>query len=79
MDAEPASVVTPILDSIQQEELPQLRADFPGINWTFVGSQAEMRESTEALWGSFLPAMIVIGAIPFRDRGRRNRTYHSGI
>jgi len=60
MDAEPASAVSRILESIQTETLPQLRADFPGITWTFEGSQAEMRESTSALWGSFMLAMVVI-------------------
>ena len=63
MDAEPASAVTRVLGSITQEVLPQLRADFPGITWSFEGSQAEMRESTQALWGGFGLAMIVIYAL----------------
>lgn len=63
MDAEPASAVTRVLESVQQDVLPQLRADFPGITWTFEGSQAEMRESTQALWGGFALAMIVIYAL----------------
>jgi multidrug efflux pump subunit AcrB len=63
MDAEPANAVSRVLASIQQEILPQLRADFPGITWTFEGSQAEMRESTQALWGGFALAMIIIYAL----------------
>lgn len=63
MDAEPASAVSRVLESIQTETLPQLRADFPGITWSFEGSQAEMRESTSALWGSFMLAMFVIYAL----------------
>src|SRR5699024_6029441 len=63
MDAEPANAVTRVLESLKTEVLPQLRADFPGITWSFEGSQAEMRESTEALWGGFLLAMIVIYAL----------------
>ncbi len=63
MDAEPASAVTRILASIEEETLPQLRNDFPGITWSFEGSQAEMRESTSALWGSFMLAMFVIYAL----------------
>ncbi|MDR8393188.1 efflux RND transporter permease subunit [Aliifodinibius sp. S!AR15-10] len=63
MDAEPANAVTRVLESIQQEVLPQLRADFPGITWSFEGSQAEMRESTQALWGGFALAMVVIYAL----------------
>jgi multidrug efflux pump subunit AcrB len=43
--------------------LPQLRADFPGVTWSFEGSQAEMRESTQVLWGGFALAMFVIYAL----------------
>lgn len=63
MDAEPPSAVSRVLAAIQEEVLPQLRADFPGLTWTFEGSQAEMRESTQALWGGFMLAMIVIYAL----------------
>jgi multidrug efflux pump subunit AcrB len=63
MDAEPANAVSRVLESIRSETLPQLREDFPGITWTFEGSQAEMRESTQALWGTFGLAMIVIYAL----------------
>ncbi|MDX1637312.1 MAG: efflux RND transporter permease subunit, partial [Balneolaceae bacterium] len=63
MDAEPANAVTRVLESIQTEVLPQLRRDFPGITWSFEGSQAEMRESTQALWGGFALAMMVIYAL----------------
>lgn len=63
MDVEPANAVSRVLASIQEEVLPQLRADFPGITWSFEGSQAEMRESTQALWGGFVLAMIVIYAL----------------
>jgi multidrug efflux pump subunit AcrB len=63
MDAEPSNAVSRVLASIQTDVLPQLRADFPGITWSFEGSQAEMRESTQALWGGFLLAMIVIYAL----------------
>ncbi|MEQ8471498.1 MAG: efflux RND transporter permease subunit [Marinoscillum sp.] len=60
MDVEPASAQTRVLAAIKAETLPQLRADFPGITWTFEGSQAEMRESTQALWAGFIIAMLVI-------------------
>ena len=63
MDAEPANAVSRVLASLNQEVLPQLQADFPGITWTYEGSQAEMRESTQSLWGSFALAMIVIYAL----------------
>lgn len=63
MDVEPANAVNRVLSSIKEEVLPQLRTDFPGITWSFEGSQAEMRESTEALWGGFAIAMLVIYAL----------------
>ncbi len=63
MDVEPKRAMTRVLESIQREVLPQLRADFPGITWTFQGSQAEMRESTQALWGGFSLAMAVVYAL----------------
>lgn len=63
MDVEPERLTNTVLESLQQEELPRLRADFPGITWSFQGSQAEMRESTQALWGGFMLAMAVIYAL----------------
>ena len=63
MDVEPASAITQVIESLQQEVLPQLRADFPGITWSFEGSQSEMRESIESLWGGFALAMMVIYAL----------------
>ncbi|MEX2640715.1 MAG: efflux RND transporter permease subunit [Balneolales bacterium] len=63
MDAEPANAVSRVLASIQTGVLPQLRADYPGITWSFEGSQAEMRESTAVLWGGFVLAMMLIYAL----------------
>jgi multidrug efflux pump subunit AcrB len=63
MDVEPANAVSRVLKSINNEVLPQLRNDFPGITWSFQGSQAEMRESTQALWGGFTMALLIIYAL----------------
>jgi multidrug efflux pump subunit AcrB len=60
---EPKSASNSVLRVVRQEILPQLRADFPGITWSFEGSQAEMRESTATLWGGFALAMAVIYAL----------------
>ncbi|WP_423818270.1 efflux RND transporter permease subunit [Salinimicrobium sp. TIG7-5_MAKvit] len=60
MDVEPANTVGQVLAAIQNEVLPQLRADFPGLTWTFEGSQADMRESTNSLWSTFSMAMLII-------------------
>ncbi|NBC25276.1 MAG: AcrB/AcrD/AcrF family protein [Bacteroidetes bacterium] len=63
MDAEPSNAVSRVLESMQADVLPQLQNDFPGITWTFEGSQADMRESTQTLWGGFWLAMLVIYAL----------------
>jgi multidrug efflux pump subunit AcrB len=60
MDAQPSNAVGRVLEAMQTDVLPQLRNDFPGITWTFEGSQADMRESTSTLWGGFVIAMFVI-------------------
>jgi len=70
MDAEPAGAVTQVVNALKSTELPKLRDDFPGITWTFKGSDAEMRTATASLWGYFGMAMAVIYsllAIAFRD------------
>ncbi len=69
MDAEPKRAISQVLTALQQEELPRLRADYPGITWSFEGSDAEMRQATASLWGSFGLALAVIYsllAIAFR-------------
>jgi multidrug efflux pump subunit AcrB len=63
MDVEPKNATTRVLNSIKNDVLPQLRADYPGITWSFEGSQAEMRESTEALYGGFAIALLIMYAL----------------
>lgn len=70
MDAQPAGAVTQVVEALNNYELPKLREDFPGITWTFKGSDAEMRQATSALWGYFGLALAIIYsllAIAFRD------------
>lgn len=69
MDAEPAGAVNQVIEALRSKELPQLRKDFPGITWTFEGSNSEMRKATAVLWGYFGLALAVIYsllAIAFR-------------
>lgn len=63
MDVEPAGAINQVLASMRNEELPELQKAYPGLTWSFEGSQAEMRESTSALWGSFILALLVIYAL----------------
>jgi multidrug efflux pump subunit AcrB len=62
-DVEPKSAASRVLNVVKEEVLPQLRADFPGLTWSFEGSQAEMRESTAMLGGGFALAMGVMYAL----------------
>ena len=70
MNVEPPGAVNQVLDAIKQQALPELLQSYPGLTWTFRGSQAEMRESTSSLWVGFSMAMFVIYsllAIAFRS------------
>jgi len=60
MDNEPSNAVNRVIQSVQEETLPQLRADFHGIAWSFEGSQADMRESTDTLKAGFGIAILLI-------------------
>ena len=62
-DVEPKREIVQVVNALNQEVLPGLRADFPGLTWTFQGSNAEMRESTQQLYGYFGLALIVIYAL----------------
>ncbi|WP_335965279.1 efflux RND transporter permease subunit [Galbibacter sp. PAP.153] len=63
MDTEPANSVGRVMARINSEVLPQLRADYPGLTWSFEGSQADMRESTNTLRSGFIIAMMLIYAL----------------
>jgi multidrug efflux pump subunit AcrB len=62
-DVEPKREIAQVVTALNEEVLPQLRTDFPGLTWTFQGSNAEMRESTQQLYGYFGLALIVIYAL----------------
>ncbi len=62
-DVEPKSAAGRVLEVVRTEVLPQLRADYPGLTWTFEGNQAEIRESTASLYGSFALALFAIYAL----------------
>ncbi|WP_221031847.1 efflux RND transporter permease subunit [Actomonas aquatica] len=63
MDVEPKRAVGQVIEAFDNEVLPQLRADFPGLTWTFEGSQADMRESTDVLYAGLGMALFVIYAL----------------
>ncbi len=63
MDVEPKRAINQVVAAMNAQTLPELRSAYPGITWTFEGSDAEMREATSALWGYFCLAIAVIYAL----------------
>jgi len=63
MDVEPKRAVGQVVEAIQQTELPALRDKYPGLTWTFEGTDAEMRDATASLWGWFGFALFIIYAL----------------
>jgi multidrug efflux pump subunit AcrB len=70
MDVEPKRAMSSVVSAIEEEVLPELRGRFPGLTWTFQGTQAEMRESTQSLYATFGLALLGIYgllAVAFRS------------
>jgi len=63
MDVEPKSATGRVIARMKDEVLPELRADFPGITWSFQGSQAQLRESSQSLGVGFVLALVAIYAL----------------
>ncbi|MEW4488157.1 efflux RND transporter permease subunit [Thalassoglobus sp. JC818] len=63
MDVEPKRAIVQVISALQNEVLPELRENYPGLTWSFEGSDAEMREATASLWGSFSLAIAVVYAL----------------
>ena len=60
MDVEPDRAMGQVIEAVQTEVLPRLAQDYPGLTWTFVGNNAQMREAMSSLWGGFGLAMLVV-------------------
>ena len=63
MDAEPKRTANQLIKEFDEEVLPALRADYPGLTWSFGGQNADMKEATASLQVSFLFAIFVIYAL----------------
>ena len=63
MDVEPNRAMGQVITAINQEVLPRLAQQYPGLTWSFEGSNAEMRKATASLGGSFALAMFVVYAL----------------
>lgn len=63
MDVEPDRAMGQVITAINEDVLPRLAGEYPGLTWSFEGSNAELREATSSLWGGFGLAMFVIYAL----------------
>ncbi|WP_320172448.1 efflux RND transporter permease subunit [Maridesulfovibrio sp.] len=69
-DVTPRKETSQILADVTANVMPQLKADYPGLGYSFEGRQADMQESTDSLITGLMMAMLVIYAllaIPFRS------------
>lgn len=60
---EPKRTTGQVITALNTDILPTLRDRFPGLTWTFEGSDAEMRDATATLWGGFGLALFVVYAL----------------
>ncbi|MBE0434702.1 MAG: efflux RND transporter permease subunit [Methylomicrobium sp.] len=66
----PRSRAGEIINDLKATELPRLQEEFPGLQYSFQGSQAEMADNLSSLKISFVFALLAIYAmlaIPFRS------------
>ncbi|MEM7672262.1 MAG: efflux RND transporter permease subunit, partial [Verrucomicrobiota bacterium] len=63
MDADPKRTASQLIKEFDQVVLPAIRADYPGLTWSFEGQNADMREATSTLWIGFSFALFVIYAL----------------
>ena len=69
-NVEPRSEVSKVLASVRSEMLPALVAKYPGLDFSFEGRQADMRDSIQSFYYTCTIALVVIYvllAIPFRS------------
>ncbi len=69
-NVEPVSETSKIQDTLKQELLPQLAANYPGLSYGWEGQQADFAESLKSLFAGFVIAMLCIYAmlaIPFKS------------
>ncbi len=66
----PVSRANQIIADMQSDILPKLKQKYPGLNFSFEGKQADMRDSMRALFRGLMIAMLLVYillAIPFRS------------
>ncbi|MBN2210426.1 MAG: efflux RND transporter permease subunit [Sedimentisphaerales bacterium] len=69
-DVAPIEETAQVMETLNNEVLPQLAANYPGLSYGYEGRQADMREGTQSLNNGFVFALMgifVLLAIPFRS------------
>jgi len=69
-DVVPIGDTSKVMATLNREVLPQLARDYPGLAYGYEGRQADMKESVQSLWGTFILAVLaiyVLLAVPFRS------------
>ncbi len=69
-NVDPIGETSRILTAMNSSLLPELIRDYPGLDYSYEGRQADRKESMQSLFTSFIFSMIVIYfllAIPFRS------------
>jgi len=69
-DVTPRSKAGEVLDDLKAGDLPKLTEDYPGLQYSFEGHRADMRESIGSLKVTYVLALLAIYAmlaIPFRS------------
>lgn len=69
-DVEPIDDTTQVMETLEQEILPQLMDDYPGLGYQWEGRQADFAESIQGLIRGLILALFAIYAllaIPFRS------------
>jgi len=69
-DVVPAAKAGEVISALKKEALPKLQRKYPGLNYSFEGRQADMRESMQALMIGLLFALLgiyILLAIPFKN------------
>ncbi len=62
-DVVPIALTARIQRALEEQALPDLVRDHPGLTWRYEGRQAEMAESLSALWRGFLISLIAMYAM----------------
>ncbi len=62
-DVDPPSQTNRIIDTIKADALPKLKQRYQGLNYSFEGRQAEIRDSVESLIYGLIAVLLVIFAL----------------